>query len=260
MLKLTAENYYSPEANREYMSASQIKQFMKCPAAAMAELRGEYERPTTSALLIGSYVDACFEGTLERFTTEHPELFRRDGALKAEYAHAQTMCERAARDEFFMEYMRGEKQRIVTGEIDGMPFKAKYDVFLPGQRIVDLKTVRNFSPQYKAGSGLVSFIEAWNYDLQMAIYQKLAGDNLPCYITAITKETVPDIAVIEIPQYYMDAALTTMRENLQYFDAIKRGLAEPEHCGHCEYCRQTKKLDRVQPIEEFEMNDEEVMP
>lgn len=65
MLKLTAENYYSPEANREYMSASQIKQFMKCPAAAMAELRGEYERPTTSALLIGSYVDACFEGTLE---------------------------------------------------------------------------------------------------------------------------------------------------------------------------------------------------
>lgn len=258
MFNITAGNYYSLEANREYMSASQVKQFMKCPAAAMAELRGEYTRPVTPALLIGSYVDAYFDGSLEQFTAGHPELFKRDGTLKAEYIHAQTMCERAVRDSFFMEYMRGEKQRIVTGEIEGIPFKAKYDVYLPGQRIVDLKTVRDFRPQYKEGSGLVSFAEAWSYDLQLAIYQKLEGGGLPCYIAAVTKETEPDIAVIETPQYYMDAALETLRGSLQYYDAIKRGLAQPERCEHCEYCRRTKKLDRVQSIEEFEMNDEEV--
>ena len=34
--KLTAENYYSPEANMRFMSASQFKAFRKCEAAAMA--------------------------------------------------------------------------------------------------------------------------------------------------------------------------------------------------------------------------------
>ena len=39
---LTNDNYYSPEANWEYMSVSQYKQFLKCEAAAMAQLKGEW--------------------------------------------------------------------------------------------------------------------------------------------------------------------------------------------------------------------------
>ena len=60
--KLTAENYYSPEMNWRYMSASQFKAFKRCEAAAMAELRGELERKETTALLVGSYVDSYFSG------------------------------------------------------------------------------------------------------------------------------------------------------------------------------------------------------
>ena len=37
---LTAENYYSQEANLAYMSASQFKAFDRCEAAALAELGG----------------------------------------------------------------------------------------------------------------------------------------------------------------------------------------------------------------------------
>lgn len=254
---LTADNYYSAEANRAYMSASQVKSFMRCPAATMAELRGEYTRPVTSALLIGSYVDAYFEGTLDAFRAEHPELYKRDGLLKAEYQHAETMIDRAKRDPVFMDYMRGDKQRIITGDIDGVPFKAKLDVYLPGERIVDLKTVRDFDPKYKPGSGLVSFVECWGYDLQMAIYQLLEGHAQPTYIAAITKEPSPDIAVISIPQHYMDAAMAVLRENLQYYDAIKNGLIEPPRCGHCEYCKATKVLTGAQPIEDFEINEED---
>lgn len=254
---LTPENYYSAEANRAYMSASQIKSFMRCPAATMAELRGEYTRPVTSALLIGSYVDAYFEGALDTFRAEHPELYRRDGLLKAEYQHAEAMIDRAKRDPVFMDYMRGDKQRIITGDIDGVPFKAKLDVYLPGERIVDLKTVRDFDPKYKPGSGLVSFVECWGYDLQMAIYQLLEGHALPTYIAAITKEPSPDIAVISIPQHYMDAAMAVLRENLQYYDAIKNGLITPPRCGHCEYCKSTKVLTGAQPIEDFEINEED---
>ena len=56
---LTNDNYYSPEANWEYMSVSQYKQFLKCEAAAMAQLKGEWSQPKTTALLVGSYVDGC---------------------------------------------------------------------------------------------------------------------------------------------------------------------------------------------------------
>ena len=252
---LTESNYYSLEANQKYFSASQVKQFMKCPAVAMAEIRGEYVRPVTSALQIGSYVDAHFSGTLEQFRSEHPELFKRDGTLKSEFIRAEQMCKRAERDSFFMKHMRGDKQTILTGNICGVPFKAKPDVLLAGERIVDLKTVKDFSPQYKPGAGKVSFIEAWMYDLQMAIYQRLEGHNLPCYIAAITKEPTPDIAIIQMPQHYMDAAMNILEGSISYFDAIKRGDIEADGCGSCDWCKATKVLNRVQTIEEFEMED-----
>ena len=71
---LTDANYYSNIANKEYMSVSQYKQFMTCEAEAMASLRGEWTRPMTTALLVGSYVDTWFEGTLQRFQADHPEI------------------------------------------------------------------------------------------------------------------------------------------------------------------------------------------
>ena len=36
MLRLTKKNYHSERANREYWSASLVKQFLSCPAAAVA--------------------------------------------------------------------------------------------------------------------------------------------------------------------------------------------------------------------------------
>ena len=68
MMELNEQNYFSKEANEEYMSVSQYKAFKKCEAAALAEIKGEYERPKTDALLIGSFVDSYFGGTEARFT------------------------------------------------------------------------------------------------------------------------------------------------------------------------------------------------
>ena len=59
---LTAENYYSQEANLAYMSASQFKAFDRCEAAALAELRGEYIPPASTALLVGGHVDTAVAG------------------------------------------------------------------------------------------------------------------------------------------------------------------------------------------------------
>ena len=249
---LTPQNYYSSEANWAYFSTSQIKTFRECPARAMAELRGEYVRYDTSALLIGSYVDAYFEGTLDDFIDRHPSIFKRDGTLKAEYAHANVMIERAEADPKFMESMQGEKQVIMTGDIDGYPFKIKMDVYNP-EWITDLKTTVNFKPVYKPGEGRLSFIEALGYTLQGSIYQAIEGHNKPFYIAAITKEQQPDIAVVNIGQEYLDTEMKLLRQDLPYYDAIKSGVVEPTRCEHCAYCKATRKLTGPISLEEFQM-------
>ena len=251
MMKLTPDNYYSQKANMAYYSTSQVKSFSECPARTMAELRGEWQRPPSKALLIGSYVDSYFEGTLEEFKLQHPECFKRDGELKAEYIHADRMIEVAEADPLFMEYMRGEKQVIRTGKLFGFPFKIKMDVYHP-ERIVDLKTVANFNPVYRPGKGRMSFVEAWGYTLQGAIYQAIESEDKPFYIAAITKESVPDIAVIHIEQSYLDAELMALKDKLPYFDAIKTGAIEPPRYEHCSYCKQTRKLTRPMTLDEFE--------
>ncbi|MFA5307187.1 MAG: PD-(D/E)XK nuclease-like domain-containing protein, partial [Candidatus Babeliales bacterium] len=65
MINLTVENYFSQDANSYYMSASQVKSFLACEAMALAEIKGEYAREKTTSLLVGSYVDAHYEKTLD---------------------------------------------------------------------------------------------------------------------------------------------------------------------------------------------------
>jgi len=247
MFKLTKQNYYSEQANKEYWSASQIKQMLNCPAATMA---GEITTPTT-ALLVGSYVDAAFENSLTSFIAEHPEIYKRDGELKAEFKKAQEMVERARSDKYFMEYMKGRKQTIKTGMIGGYPFKIKMDVYKKGVRIVDLKTTRDMKPAYRAGEGYISFASVWEYPLQMAIYQAVEGNKLPCYLAVITKEDPPDIALIEVSQDILDTELKRLLDKMPYFDAIKQGIIEPPRCENCSYCRRTKKLSAPAQLIDF---------
>ena len=252
-MKLTADNYYSVEANRAYWSASAIKAFLECPAAALAEINGEWTRPESDALLIGSYVDAAIEGTLGLFIQNHPQLFKRDGTLKAQYSKADEMARRAMSDPVFTDYLRGEKQRIVTGELFGYPFKAKFDVYLPQERIVDVKTVKDLQPVYKPEQGKLDFATAWNWPLQMAIYQALDGNRLPCYLAVITKENPPNIELVQIEQSRLDAELEFLGKVMPRFDAIKHGVIEPDRCGHCAYCRETKKLIGATSLSYYEL-------
>ena len=112
-MKLTQENYFSPEAMKEYWSVSSFKQFCKCPASAIAEMNGEYEREKSTALLVGSYVDAYFtgdKGALGQVALEHPEIFNsRTGALKTDFKRAETMIEAGERRRWMMEDLYGGK-------------------------------------------------------------------------------------------------------------------------------------------------------
>lgn len=67
-MQLTSENYYSQEANQEYMSVSGYKDFagtygkMPCEFYGMEKLNGRWQDEKSTALLVGSYVDSYFEG------------------------------------------------------------------------------------------------------------------------------------------------------------------------------------------------------
>ena len=250
MLKLTESNYYSIEANSKYWSASQVKAFMECPAMAMAELNG-WEKPKSIALKLGSFVDAAICGEATEFCKNNPDMFKRDGTLKADFARAEMMVSRAEQDELFMSFMDGEKQTIKTGYIDGVPFKCKFDVYRPGERIVDLKTVKDMKPMYRPGEGRLTFADYWRWPLQMAIYQAIEGNHLPCYLAVITKEDPPGIQIIQIEQEKLDAELAYLRNKLPYFNAIKSGIIEPERCEDCAYCRQSRKLTDPVMLEYF---------
>lgn len=245
MMRLTHRNYFSRKANREYMSVSQFKAFAKCPNAAMGELKGKYEREKTTALLVGGYVDAYYEGTLEAFTKENPEIFKKDGTLKADYLQANQIIGRIAQDKLFTKYISGESQVIMTGVISGVPVKIKVDSLHP-DKIVDLKIMANFDDNYDDERGLLPWFEYWGYDLQGAVYQEVVrqntGKRLPFYLAAATKEKVTDIDILHIGQNSLDYALDRFKSHVELFDAVKHGVIEAERCEKCDYCKMTKVL------------------
>jgi hypothetical protein len=126
-MELNEKKYFSQEAELHYVSSSQYKMFFNpyndcCEAAALAQIRGEIERPMTTSLLMGSYVDEALTGDLERFKSEHPELIstrgESKGQLKKDYVQAEAMVQRAKKDPTFMAYVTGGiHQAIFTGEI-----------------------------------------------------------------------------------------------------------------------------------------------
>lgn len=253
-MKLTQRNYFSKKANKEFMSVSQFKAFAKCPNAAIAELNGKYEREKTTALLVGSYVDAYYEGTLAKFLRENPEIFKKDGTLKAEYIQAEKIIQRILQDKLFTEYLSGKKQVIMTGEICGVPIKIKIDSLHP-DKIVDLKVVKDFADIYDSENGYQPWFEYWGYDLQGAVYQEIVrqntGKKLPFYLAAATKEKVTDIDILHINQEYLDFALDRFKRDVEAYDAMKKGIIEPDRCEKCEYCKLSKVLTEPTEANEF---------
>lgn len=255
---LTNSNYYGLEASQAFWSVSQFKSFDRCEAQGLAEVRGIYEREMTDALLIGSYVDAYFSNEMDEFEEQYGHLmFKRNGEILAKFRNAGKMIARVKADPLMMDYLSGEHQTIMTAGLFGVPWKAKFDVYNE-QRIVDMKTVRDFEDIYDPAKGRVSWIEYWGYDIQGAIYQRIEqkvshrDEPLPFYIAAVTKERVPDIKVIQIPQHILDAAYKLVEAKIDRFDLIKSGEVEPIRCERCDFCKQTKRL--LKP-EIYEINE-----
>ena len=265
---LIEENYFSKENELKYVGSTQIKSFIDCPAKTMAIINQEWSEEKTTALMIGSYVDAAMSGTLDIFKAQNPEIFKKDGTLKAEFLQAEKICERIEKDELFHKYISGNHQTIMTFMFDiinrkwlkyndeqevpenHIPVKIKIDSFFPDKAIVDLKVVKDFEPIWNSErQRKENFVDYWNYTLQAALYQKgvevNTGKQLPFFIAAVTKEKEPDLVLLSIPQEVMDEKLAVLEEILPRIYDIKHNEIEPFRCENCDYCKSTKVLTKI---------------
>lgn len=260
IVELTRENYRSPEADQEYMSVSQYKDFLSCEAMAMAKLRGEYVPAPDKNLLVGSYIHAWNEGTLEEFKQENPEMFSTRGAskgkLKSDFLFADLMISTLEQDKFCMYALAGQKEVIMTSELFGAPWKIRMDVYNPegDRRIVDLKSTRSIYELVwsKERWAKVSFVDAYNYPLQLAVYCEIERINCDSdtwaepLIVAVSKEDPPDKAIISLNDpYRFKNELSQVEQNMPHILQVKVGLVSPQRCEKCVYCRGTKQLDKV---------------
>lgn len=251
--ELNAQTYYTQEANMRFMSVHQYLDFAGhmgirgCEERAMAKLSGKWVVEPNESMVVGSYVDSYFEGTVDNFRFEHPEIFTKDGKLKASFRRAELMIERCEKDELFMKFLSGEKQKIFTAYLFGCDWKCKLDSYIPGKAIVDLKTTKDIHSAWKVQDyGYASFVEYWGYTIQLAVYQRIVeictGEHLPCYIAAVTKEDEPEIAIIEVDDFTLENALNEVQMNMENVLAVKNGEATPIRCEHCDYCKRTRVL------------------
>ena len=248
-MRLTSKNYFSQKMNDKYMSATQLKDFMKCEASALAELSGEYEKEDSQALFLGSLVDELLTGTKksqEKFMEEnHSKLYKKNGDPYADVAKAFNAVEEVKKQPLMMKHLSGRKQKIMTGVIEGVEFKIKMDSYKPHEFIADLKYLSSL----KSPNLFDNVVKYWGYDISMAIYQEVVyqntGERLPVFLVIITKETVPRKVVCEIKQWNLDEALEKVKKRLPRIMAVKNGEVEPERCNECTYCAATEILTEI---------------
>lgn len=257
-MELTAENYYDNATSFDYMSTSLYKDFRKCEAFALAKLNGEYMPimdPT--ALLVGNYVHSYFESEASHsaFIEKNKDaMMTKSGALRAPYKVGDNMIKCLEADQVFNNlYSVGEKEVIVTGDIFGHQWKGKIDSLnLDKQYFCDIKTTADIHKGFwdKDERRKVPFIKEYGYYLQMAVYTELIkqtfGVECQPFIFAVSKQTPCDHDAFsfnsEQDQEYLKESLEDVKEHQDHIADLIAGRAEPERCGHCEYCRATKQI------------------
>lgn len=270
-MELTRDNYYTPEADWEYMSCSQYQGWCECEAKQMAKLRGRWKDEPTEAFLVGNYFHTHFEGpeAHEQFCRENFDVIfktkttKKDGTVITgkykPFEQADKMISVAERDPLIKSLvdMPGENEKIMTGVLFGIPWRIRVDKYVPdGRLVIDYKTVSNIN-ELKWSNELrekVTFIDAYGYMMRAAVYSEIEKQYArektdPHFIIiAISKQDYPDKDVLELNhRERYDYELEQIKERIAHIQRVKDGQEMPTRCGMCDYCRATKKLFAIRP-------------
>lgn len=271
-MKLTTDNYYTPEADREYMSCSQYQDFLSCEARALAKLQGRYIPEPSEALTVGNYFHTAMESeeAHRQFRMEHfddiykTKIDKKTGEIiptemYAPYVKADEMIKVCYSDPLIKSLidMPGENEVIMTGELFGTPWKIRLDKYMSDKRlIIDWKTTADINKtEYNPIFGeRESFVESLGYMMRAAVYTEIekqfAGKDTDAnfVIVAISKQDPPDKAALLLNhrQRY-DWELEQIEKHMLNIRRIKNGELRPRRCGMCDYCRKTKALKKIIP-------------
>lgn len=258
-MELSTENYFSQEADLEYMSVSQFKSFKNCQAKTMALLNNDTSAEEKEAFLQGKLFETLIAGDIDLFMMQHPEMIASKGATKGElkvaFKKVLTSANKIKQQNFIMDIINNcEKQIIMTGEINGVKVKCCADLLNPKTGdIYDLKCMANFNENWdKENKCYMPWYYYYGYVLQMAIYQEIAKQNygkiFETHLIAATKEDVPDIQAIHFDNSILKIELEEFSNNIIYYDKVKKGLEIAKPCGHCNYCKSIKKITGFEEV------------
>ena len=249
-----------------HLSYSQLSLFMECQGRWHAQYVDEtWKLRPTKAMLVGSYTDTLVYGGAGAFEKSNEETiwgtagrYYQRGPKKdtekpklAEFAKADEMYRALYKQHYaYVMATGGQNQHRVEGNIHGRNFVGIIDN-LHESWIVDLKICASITvKQWYEGPILYGkhyFYE--RYRLQFAIYRALTGGNLACYIVAVSKESPPDVDVLQIKDTdSLDFELARIEPWLDELDAVRTGDKEPKRCGKCEWCRRTKQVELPRSI------------
>ena len=267
-LILTHDNYFSREAMQHYMSNSQFKAFYTCSAAAVAELEQRWVPEIKECFTEGHLFEAIVCGDEALFYMQHPEIISSRGESrgnpKSNYLRVIEAAQAIRRQPAMMEIIdRCEKQKIITGEINGVPYKGCIDLYDPVTGDCwDTKCMKDFKGEYSVEEGRrMEWWEVYGYQRQSAIYRELCrqmGIKTGRFgLMAATKEPVPDVAWPMFSEQMLDCALDVVYELSPMYQAMKLGMIEPTECGCCNYCKSVKILLQPEPITQYMTIEEE---
>jgi hypothetical protein len=270
-MKLNHDNYYTPKADLEYMSNSQYKAWLDCPARQAAIMRGEWTEAEKLVFLVGKYVDQSLltPDTLPALIdANRDEIMTKKGELRADFTLAEKMIARAKRDDLFMGALDGEHQRVVTWEMFGIQWRAMFDACDPERgTLTDLKTCRDFEPQWDDKTRTkLPFYERFGYWTQLAIYRegyKATFGHYPEYVTlaCVTKQAYPRIKVIVFEQdvgnscdrfaHELEKIEANLPRIIEMRTAAVAGLPyDFPRCESCDYCADSGecKIERAESL------------
>ena len=119
---LNRDNYFSVEADKEFMSVSQFKNFEKCEAKALNDIEKESQEDK-QCFLEGQLFEALVSGDAKLFIAQHPELISSRGAtagqIKSNYAKVVSAAEKFNSQDFATSFDYAELCSIVGN--CGMP-------------------------------------------------------------------------------------------------------------------------------------------
>lgn len=128
---------------------------------------------------------------------------RKPYGLLKDFQIAEQMIQRLKEEPAFINLYKGEKEVIVTGQIENVDWKGKIDCLnLEDGYFVDIKTTKDIHERKWNDSYAerCTFIENYGYVLQMAVYKELLSQKynrefVPI-IAAVSKQTPSEVKLI----------------------------------------------------------------